>query len=158
MLWFGWPKGSQVSNSGYHFLSPSQTVSVSSFQWGTKKFSFPSSFPPGTSSNIVILKFLYFSFNLLLKVLLHFRKTLRSCLVPVLIYCTWTKIILDKNQFFRSNLCKIEVMIIALIEMLELPNLYIHIYKIIRVTWENFVGGVHGEKLWRKFYFKISLF
>ena len=115
MLWFGWPKGSQVSNSGYHFLSPSQTVSVSSFQWGTKKFSFPSSFPPGTSSNIVILKFLYFSFNLLLKVLLHFRKTLRSCLVPVLIYCTWTKIILDKNQFFRSNLCKIEVMITSLI-------------------------------------------
>ena len=121
MLWFGWPKGFQVSNSGYHFLSPSQTVSVSSFQWGTKKFSFPSSFPPGTSSNIVILKFLYFSFNLLLKVLLHFRKTLRSCLVPVLIYCTWTKIILDKNQFFRSNLCKIEVMITSLI-MLELPN------------------------------------
>ena len=123
MLWFGWPKGSQVSNSGYHFFSPSQTVSVSSFQWGTKKFSFPSSFPPGTSSNvrIVILKFLYFSFNLLLKVLLHFRKTLRSCLVPVLIYCTWTKIILDKNQFFRSNLCKIEVMITSLI-MLELPN------------------------------------
>ena len=115
MLWFGWPKGSQVSNSGYHFLSPSQTVSVSSFQWGTKKFSFPSCFPPGTSSNIVILKFLYFSFNLLLKVLLHFRKTLRSCLVPVLIYCTWTKIILDKNQFFRSNLCKIEVMITSLI-------------------------------------------
>ena len=115
MLWFGWPKGSQVSNSGYHFLSPSQTVSVSSFQWGTKKFSFPSSFPPGTSSNIVILKFLCFSFNLLLKVLLHFRKTLRSCLVPVLIYCTWTKIILDKNQFFRLNLCKIEVMITSLI-------------------------------------------
>ena len=59
---------------------------------------------------------------LVLTLLSHWCKTSRLYLVPVLNYWTSTRSTPQKNWFFWSNSYKIEVMIISLIEMLELPN------------------------------------
>ena len=59
---------------------------------------------------------------LVLTLLPHWCKVSRFYLVPVPNYWTWTKTTPQKICFFWSNPYEIEVTIMSLLEMLELPN------------------------------------
>ena len=79
-----------------------------------------SSFPPVTSTNA---GFSLQNFWLLVSALLpHWPKISRPYLVSVPSYWTWIKSTPQKNWFFWSNSYKIDIIIISVIQMLELPN------------------------------------
>ena len=84
------------------------------------------------------------AFWLLVFILLpHWCKISRLYLVPVPNYWAWSKTTHQKKWFSWSNPYKIEVMITSLLEMLVTkPWSHDHIYNIIWITWENFVGDV----------------
>ena len=62
-------------------------------------------------------------------------------LVPVPNYWTWAKTTPQKKWFFWSNSYKIEVMITS-VRQIRVTKLwsYDHIYNIIWIMWQNFVG------------------
>ena len=101
-------------------------------------------FSPETSPNIEISPK---KFWVLIWTLLHTAVKFQyhtSILVPVLNYWIWTNTKPRKNIFFRSNSCKIEVMITFLKEMAELPN-FVHI-TISRSHMIKFCWWRHGYK------------
>ena len=81
----------------------------------------PTSFSPVTSTKVRELAPKTF-WLLVLTLLPHWWKISSSRLEPVPNSWTWTRTTLQKKRFFWSDPYKIEVMMISLTEMLELPN------------------------------------